>query len=131
MLFRSAWEKDEYCVVTPKKCDDIKNEGTELNHCVGSYIDSVLQGRTQIVFMRSSDNPEQSLVTLEIRSRSIQQARGYSNREVSEEEAKWLEGYAKAKNLTWRNIRTNNDLPCPPVNVKHVVTMPEPMSLAS
>jgi len=126
-----AWEKDEYCVVTPNKSDDIKNEGTELNHCVGSYIDSVLQGRTQIVFMRKSNTPDQSLVTLEIRSREIQQARGYANRLISDEEEKWLERYAKAKNLTFNEVRTNNDLPCPTVTVKNVVTMPEPELMVS
>ena len=126
-----AWEKDEYCVVTPNKSDDIKNEGTELNHCVGSYIDSVLQGRTQIVFMRKSNTPDQSRVTLEIRSREIQQARGYANRLISDEEEKWLERYAKAKNLTFNEVRTNNDLPCPTVTVKNVVTMPEPELMVS
>lgn len=112
------WGDDLYCVVTPKKCDDIKNEGTELNHCVGSYIESVLQGRTQIVFMRKKDTPEQSLITLEIRSRGIQQARGYANRDLNDDEKAWLEVYAKAKNLTYGSVKSNEDKVCPTPNPK-------------
>lgn len=107
------YEDDEYCVVTPHKPDDIKNEGTELNHCVGSYIDSVLQGRTQIMFMRKADTPTESLVTLEVRSRTIQQARGYGNRELNEVEREWLEKFAKVKNLSYGNVVSDVDKPCP------------------
>lgn len=113
-----AWESGDYCVVTATSVEDIKNEGTELNHCVGSYIDAVIQGRTQIVFLRKSETPDQSLVTVEIRSRSVQQARGYGNRELSEIEVEFLEKYAEAKNLTYGKVESNNDLPCPTVTAK-------------
>lgn len=113
-----AWEDDQYCVVAPNKSDDIKNEGTELNHCVGSYIESVLDGRTQICFMRKKDAPEQSLITLEIRSRGIQQARGYSNRDLSDAEKQWLEIYAKAKNLTYGSVTSDEDKVCPTLTRK-------------
>lgn len=108
-----AYSDKEYCVVTAKKPADIKNEGTELNHCVGSYIDAVLQGRTQICFLRKADTPETSLVTIEIRSRGIQQARGYGNRELYPEEKAWLEKYAKARNLTYGAVKSDENLPCP------------------
>lgn len=113
-----AWEDDQYCVVVPNKSDDIKNEGTELNHCVGSYIESVLDGRTQICFMRKKDTPEQSLITLEIRSRGIQQARGYSNRDLSDAEKQWLEIYAKVKNLTYGSVKSNEEKVCPTLTRK-------------
>jgi|694.fasta_scaffold31297_10 hypothetical protein len=115
-----AWAKKEYCVTTAKSTSDIKNEGTELNHCVGSYIDSVMTGKTQIAFLRKADNPEQSLVTLEIRSRGIQQARGYGNRDISDEERAWLELYAQAKNLTFGSIHSDETKPCPTPNPKAV-----------
>lgn len=111
-----AWTDDKYCVVTATSTQDIKNEGTDLHHCVGSYIDSVVEGRTQIAFMRFTEKPKESLVTLEIRSREIQQARGYSNRELYPEEKDWLEKYAKAKNLTFGNVQSNLDLDCPTPN---------------
>ena len=110
------YEEEEYCVVTPHKPDDIKNEGTELNHCVGSYIESVLQGRTQIMFMRKSDKLHESLVTLEIRSKTIQQARGYGNREVNEMEREWLEKFAKAKNLNYGKVESDGSKPSPTPN---------------
>lgn len=130
-----AWGDKEYCVVTAQKPEDIKNEGTELNHCVGSYIDSVLQGRTQICFMRKADTPERSLVTIEIRSRGIQQARGYGNREIDATERAWLEKYAKALNLSFGAVKSDESLPCPMVKAKkvegEVVTLPSSEELVN
>jgi hypothetical protein len=114
--YNYEWENGEYAVVAPKSTGDIKSEGSNLNHCVGSYIDSVLNGRTQILFMRKTDNLEESYVTLEIRSRQIQQARGRTNRDVTFEERMWLEKYAKAKNISYGNNYSNNELECPTPN---------------
>lgn len=95
------WADRDYVLIMPKASDCLKNEGTDLNHCVGSYVKSVLEGRTQIGFMRSVSKPDESLVTVEIRSNGIQQVRGYGNRLPTDEEMAWLEKYAKKKNLDY------------------------------
>lgn len=116
-LFTKVVNKDyeykwgKYQIVAPTKTKDIRDEGCTLNHCVASYIDRVLDGNTQILFMR--ENSEESLVTIEVRSNSIVQARGYSNRSLNNQEAKWLETYAKAKNLSYGKIRRDENLPTP------------------
>ena len=99
------WADRDYVLIMPKKSDCLKNEGTDLNHCVGSYVDAVLEGRTQIGFMRSVRRPEESLVTVEIRSNGIQQVRGYGNRLPSDDEVAWLKKYAKKKNLDYQEVK--------------------------
>ena len=91
-------EKD-FCVVTPKTSKDIISEGTSLNHCVSSYVDRILEGRTMIIFMRRAKIPEDSLITLEYKKGAIVQARGSYNRNLEEKEMKFLETYCQKKKL--------------------------------
>ena len=110
------WKRGKYCVVVPKLTLDIKREGTDQHHCVGSYVDSVLDGTTQIVFMREKGLPDVSLITVEVRNHKICQARGNSNRALCGSEIEWLKSYAKAKNLDFLEIRRDKNLITPTPN---------------
>lgn len=70
---------DGLMIVTPKTADDIRNEGNILHHCVGTYIDSVASGKTSILFVRKTEEPDMPYFTLEYRDHSIQQCRGMRN----------------------------------------------------
>lgn len=109
--YEYSWGK--YKMVVPRLSEDIRNEGTTLHHCVASYVKRVLDGTTQIVFMREDVN--ESLVTVEIRANAIVQARGYNNRSVTDEEVKWLKTYARAKNLNYKDVKRDETMPTPPV----------------
>ena len=88
-----------YSVLAPKKADDLKVEGSVLNHCVGSYIKSVIDGACQIFFLRKEkDKP---LVTLEVRDGKIAQVHGAHNRKPTTEEIDILRHFAKAKELRY------------------------------
>jgi hypothetical protein len=97
--FDLEYQWSKYCIIAPKVSQDIKDEGTTLNHCVASYIDKVMDGTTQILFMREVDNKDVSLVTVEVRNHSIIQAKGQNNRNLTSGEGKWLNTYAKQKGL--------------------------------
>ena len=103
------WADRDYVLIMPKSTDCLKNEGTDLNHCVGSYVKSILDGRTQIGFLRDVHKPDESLVTVEIRSNGIQQVRGYGNRLPNDEEMAWLEKYSKKKNLDYGQRKVERD----------------------
>lgn len=90
-----------YSVILPEKTSDLLHEGIELQHCVKSYIQRVINGETQITLLRLNKELEKPLVTLEIKDGSIVQARGFMNRAVTEDEKKFLETYAKTKSLTY------------------------------
>lgn len=74
-----TFEDDKYCIVVPKKAEDLINEGKELNHCVGTYVSRVAQKRTTIFFVREKENKEKSLYTLEVKDGMNNQFRGKYN----------------------------------------------------
>lgn len=100
-----SFEGTEYIMVNPMKSKDIIQEGTDNNHCVGSYVEDILKEKTWIVFLRKKDTkefPEQSkksLITVEIQNNEIIQARGSYNRSMNKEEKEFLELYSKKKKM--------------------------------
>lgn len=75
-------EIDEYTFLVPKKLEEIVEEGKNLNHCVGSYIEKHMTGETTIIFMRKKEEQDQSLYTIEYKNKHIVQIQGYQNKEV-------------------------------------------------
>lgn len=76
---------DGYSLVIPKTSLDIVNEGKALNHCVSGYIDDMSSNNTTILFVRSSENIEKPLYTIEIKDGMISQFKGHSNSKVPDE----------------------------------------------
>lgn len=89
-----AFEDKEYKVVIPNNAADIIMEGSNLNHCVASYVSDVIAGKTNIVFIRTTIAPEESLLTVQVSNdKTILQVRGHSNRNPYESEQKFIEKY--------------------------------------
>lgn len=67
--------------VIPKTPRDIKNEGLALCHCVETYVDSHVNGKTNIIFIRRREKPD-SWFTLEVdpQSLSFKQCYGFKNK---------------------------------------------------
>ena len=86
-------EASPYQVIAPKTAVEIVNEGHRLNHCVHSYIKSVIEGRCEIMFLRQKDKPKKSYVTLEIKGQVIQQYRGANNKTPPEDVCKFVKDY--------------------------------------
>ena len=95
-------EDKTYSIVRPKNADDVKHEGSALNHCVASYISKVLKRNCLIVFLRKTKATDKPLVTIEIENEAIVQARGASNRSITEDEYKAICEYAKKNKLKVR-----------------------------
>jgi hypothetical protein len=55
-----------YSVVIPKETKDIIDEGVNMHHCVGGYVNDVLNGRTFIVFVRRTDTPDKCYITAQV-----------------------------------------------------------------
>lgn len=98
--FKSFVTEDKtYSIVRPKNADDVKHEGSALNHYVASYIFKVLKRNCLIVFLRKTKATDKPLVTIEIENEAIVQARGASNRSITEDEYKAICEYAKKNKL--------------------------------
>lgn len=106
-----AYKGKGFGVYVPKSTQDIKDEGTSLNHCVASYIGKVLDGHTQILFLRTSE--DESLVTIEVRNDAIVQTRGANNRDLTPTEKNWLAEYARIRNISYGSYERNPKKPTP------------------
>lgn len=90
-------DDQKYMIIPPKGSEDLKKEGSELNHCVHSYVKRILDGKCKIFFLRKK--AEESLITLEVGDGYIKQARGSSNRKPTSEENQAIFAYADKMGL--------------------------------
>ena len=93
------WKKKEFAIITPTEMRDLVKEGSDLSHCVASYVDSIIEKRCKIFFLRKSDDLESSLATVEVRGTNVRQAKGYANRSLSTKERDFITEWAKKKEL--------------------------------
>ena len=93
----------DYMFVYPKSTQDMKDEAAQQSNCLASYIQKVIDGECDILFLRKKEDINKSLVTLEVRNNQIVEAKQKYNRPVSEKQQevinkwnKWmLEKYKK------------------------------------
>lgn len=93
------YEEKEYCIKIPMSSKEVIQEGTELSHCVHSYVDKILKKQTYIFFMRNTEKKEESLITLEYMNGKIVQAKGHCNRPCTSHELEFLKKYSKIKEV--------------------------------
>lgn len=94
-----GYSNKKYTIILPKYTADIVKEGVNQSNCVASYVKRILDEKCFIVFMRETDSIEESLVTIEIQDNEIMQCKGYNNRNITDEERKFIKEWAKKKNL--------------------------------
>lgn len=89
----------DYCFIYPKCTQDIKDEAVQQNNCVASYIKKVIDGESHILFLRKKEQPDKSLVTIEVRNGKIVQALQRFNHPLTDEQQevvdKWNKWYSK------------------------------------
>lgn len=88
-----------YCIVIPSKPEELADEGINLSHCVGDYIDRVANGECHILFLRRRAEPDRPLVTLQLSGRQICQAQGMNRRPITDQERKFLEHWGREKDI--------------------------------
>ena len=75
------FKTNDFVFIYPKSPQEIKDEAVMQNNCVASYIERVLKGECHIMFLRSKDTPDKSLVTLEIRHFEVVQSKAAFNKD--------------------------------------------------
>lgn len=98
----------KFTVLVPESMKDIITEGARQHHCVASYAKTMVNRETTILFMRLKEDPEEALITVEVRNLFsngnkpfIAQARGHSNRSLNEEEFEFLTSWAKKNEISY------------------------------
>ena len=100
-----SYKTDEYMIIPPRDMKDLFEEGRKLNHCVGSYSDRIVEGKTCIMFIRRAKEPDKPYFTIEINQRNsyVVQLRANSNRGINytteKELVKFLKEWSKKKNV--------------------------------
>ena len=64
----STWTQTigSYIFRLPKSISELKWEGKRQHHCVGSYTERILREKTNIVFVRDVEHPDDALYTMEL-----------------------------------------------------------------
>lgn len=76
-----AYENDEFFIKAPKTPKELIEEGCRLAHCVGSYVNRVAEGSTNILFLRKKEAPDESFYTIEVNNNNVVvQIHGKNNR---------------------------------------------------
>ena len=82
-------------LVVPASAEDIKAEGAALHHCVGTYVDRVARGETNIFFIRKEKEPDKPYFTMEWKDNDIVQCRGLRNCGMPPEVKAFTEAFKK------------------------------------
>ena len=106
----------EYCIVVPKNLVSLIVEGQTLHHCVGSFVDSVSEGKDTIVFLRKVNDIDTPYVTISLqpsdKSWYIDQAHGDRNSNISDEDVAFLKEWAEEKGIILSSVKKEYGLAC-------------------
>ena len=79
-LYRTyAMEAAGYFIRIPETAAEIVAEGRVLCHCVGGYAPRHMEGKVVILFLRSTEDPDTPLCTIEMNGTKLVQIHGYKN----------------------------------------------------
>lgn len=78
---RYQYQSKELMMIPPHSAKEIVDEGVALHHCVRLYVKNVAEKKSVILFVRSVDEPDKSLCTVEVKDGQVTQARGFDNAE--------------------------------------------------
>lgn len=90
-------ESGELLLRLPESPAEIRKEGNQQHHCVSTYIDRMVEGKTCIVFIRQKETPEESFYTMEVKDGMVVQVRGKYNKNPTEEVKEFVEEFKRKK----------------------------------
>lgn len=93
------WSKDNYLIRMPTDAEDIRDEADQMQHCVATYIPQIEAGEKIVMFMRDKEDPDNSLVTVEVIDGAITQAYAYKDTMPTIPCQVWLTKWAAKKQL--------------------------------
>lgn len=93
------WKDGNYLIRMPKDAEDIRDEASQMHHCVATYIPDIEAGKRIVMFMRDKDHPERSLVTVEVINGAVTQAYAEHDSHPDMSCKIWLTKWAMEKGL--------------------------------
>jgi hypothetical protein len=85
------YENNQFIIRAPHDVAEIVEEGSKLNHCVGTYIERIAKGTTSVLFIRDKNNPDKPFYTMEVQNLKVIQCRGLRNCDMTPEVKAFVE----------------------------------------
>lgn len=87
---------DTYFIKACEELTDLLVEGNTLHHCVGSYVNSVSEGREYILFLRKASDPDIPYFTIDVTPNGqVRQIHGLRNCNIDDEIKPFVDIWAK------------------------------------
>lgn len=94
LLLDTLPEDETLTIISPETPNDLINEGLNMGHCVGTYVERYAAGISKIFFVRRKEDVEKSYVTIELnRHNKLVQARGFCNSTPAKEVFDFIEDW--------------------------------------
>ena len=91
VLSINEYKSKEYIIIPAKSLEALNNESKQQSNCVRTYAEDYSLGTCDIYFMRKTDSPDKSLVTVEVKGNTVVQSRAKHNSSLKENEQKFLD----------------------------------------
>lgn len=98
------FEYGDFEVVFPTCGKDLVDEGANMHHCVGGYVDCIINGNEYIVFVRKKDSPDKCYITCEVMldGRIRQYYLAYDRNITSTEDIAFRNAYQEHLRTHWK-----------------------------
>lgn len=96
---RYQFKSDGLVVLPPHSAQEIVLEGQKLHHCVGGYVERVINKDCVILFIRQEAKKDKPFYTVEVRGNRVLQVRGVNNRDPVPEVKEFLQKWKRKKHL--------------------------------
>ena len=97
---RYAYTREPFFVKIPECPEDIIEEATKQHNCLRSYIERVRDGSTTVAFIRRTESPDDSYVSVEIYDNKLYQVKtAFNNNPDDKELTKFLQYWCDACNI--------------------------------
>lgn len=92
-LENTKFTNNPYIIYPVTSYEELVEEGNNQHNCVRTYADRIVNGTCLIYLMRKKDNPNKSLVTVEVRNKKVVQSRIKNNESTTLEQKKFLKKF--------------------------------------
>lgn len=94
------YSNDKYSIKACEKLIELSIEGTTLHHCVGSYVNSVSEGKEYILFLRKISDPDTPYFTVDVTPDGhVRQIHGLHNCNMTKDIKPFVQAWAKKFDL--------------------------------
>ena len=100
-LSKYTYEDDKYIIFPAPSISDLKNEGTQQGNCVGyMYLNSYIENKTEIYFIRNLSEVTKSFITLEFKNgHVVQKELPHHSRDFTDEQNAFIDKWIGFRNF--------------------------------